>query len=90
MIKALMVVVAVLLRKALRGVKIPVLLQNLLSAICAEAVMIVGYYGYESVFVLSSFRAVLVNIPFNLIRAAFAIILGCLVIGLVDRFLKER
>ncbi len=78
-IKALMVVTAVLLRRILSAAPLPRLLPKIGSAVCAELVMAAGYYLYESLVVLGSFQAALANIPFNLIQALFAVILSCVI-----------
>lgn len=78
-IKALMAVVAVLLRRALSSAGLPRRLSKIGAAVCAELVMTAGYYLYESLAVLGSFQAALANIPFNLMQALFAVILACTV-----------
>ncbi len=78
-IKALMVVAAVLLRRAMEGIHMPRLLRRILPGVAAELLMAAGYYLFESLFVLNSFTAALANIPFNLLQGLFAIILSTLV-----------
>lgn len=77
-IKALMVVAAVLLRKVFDRTRLPGLLSKIFSAVCAEVIMVVGYYLFEAIFIVDSFVVPLANIPFNLIQALFAIIIACL------------
>lgn len=72
-IKILMVIAAVLIRRALSAIGSPLLLSKLLSALCAELLMVGGYYLFEATLLLHSFVAPLANIPFNLIQALFAI-----------------
>lgn len=78
-IKLLMVIVAVLLRRAFSSVKLPPLLSKILSALCAELLMVGGYYLFEATLLLHSFAAPLANIPFNLIQGAIAITFASLV-----------
>lgn len=78
-IKALMVVAAVLLRRALEGIHLPRLVRRILPALAAELIMVGGYYLFESLFVLGSFAAALPNIPFNLLQGLFGIIIATLV-----------
>ena len=78
-IKALMVVAAVLLRRAMEGIHMPRLVRRILPGVAAELIMAAGYYLFESLFVLNSFTAALANIPFNLLQGLFAIILSTLV-----------
>lgn len=78
-IKCLMVVAAVLIRKLLSSGGRHRLIGKILSALCAETIMVAGYYLFESVFVLNSFVAALANIPFNLLQALFAILIACFV-----------
>lgn len=80
-IKLLMVAVAVLLRKALEKTPLPGVVRCLISGLTAELVMTFGYYLYESTIIteISSFSAALVNVPFNLLQGAFALVLSVVV-----------
>ena len=78
-IKALMVVAAVLIRRAFEGMRIPRLLRRILPGVGAELIMVGGYYLFESLFVLNSFAAALPNILINLLQGLFAVILSTLV-----------
>lgn len=68
-IKACMVTVAMLLAKGLLRLRLPAGLARLLSAACAESVMVLGYFGYEAL-ILSYGIGAAANIPFNLIQGA--------------------
>lgn len=85
-IKLSMVILAVLVRHGLRLTRVPRILQKLLSALAAEAFMVLGYYLFESLFArvlfatdsALSFAAPLANVPFNLIQAGVAVVVFCL------------
>ena len=66
-IKALMVLVAVLIKRGM----LPTVWRALLSGVAAELVMVAGYFLYEGI--LYGFVAALVNIPFNLVQGGIAI-----------------
>ena len=68
-IKALMVLVAVLIKRGMP--KLPTVWRALLSGAIAELVMVAGYFLYEGI--LYGFVAALVNIPFNLVQGGIAI-----------------
>ena len=67
-IKALMVLVAVLIKRGMP--KLPTVWRALLSGAIAELVMVAGYFLYEGI--LYGFVAALVNIPFNLVQGGIA------------------
>ena len=71
LIKALMVLSVLLLERLL--CKLPTLLRGAISAIVAEAVMILGYFVYEGGF-LYGFPSALLNIPMNLIQATMSVL----------------
>lgn len=83
-IKALMAVVAVVLFKALTKVKLPKIAAYVISAIAAEAVMILGYFIYEALFIGEGMAA-LAGIPWNLVQGAFGIVTGTLIITIVSK-----
>ncbi|MBE6699088.1 MAG: ECF transporter S component [Ruminococcaceae bacterium] len=68
-IKALMVLVAILIKRGLS--KIPTIWCALLSGVAAELVMTVGYFAYETI--LYGAASALLNIPFNLAQGGIAI-----------------
>ena len=68
-IKALMVTVAVLIKRGMP--KLPTVLRALLSGVAAELVMVAGYFAYE--IFLYGIGAALLNIPFNLAQGGIAI-----------------
>lgn len=69
-IKALMVTVAVLIKRGLP--KLPEVWRALLSGVAAELVMVVGYFAYESI--LYGAASAVLNIPFNLAQGGIAIV----------------
>ena len=78
-IKALMTTVAILTLKLSRKVlRLSTLPSLLISGICAELVMIAGYYFYEALFLSLGFVGAAVNIPFNAIQGAIGLILAIL------------
>lgn len=68
-IKALMVTVAVLIKRGMP--KLPALWRALLSGVAAELVMVTGYFAYEVI--LYGAASALLNIPFNLAQGGIAI-----------------
>lgn len=72
-IKGLTALVAGLL---LRGVAQLHPLRAVLSGIAGEAVMVGGYYVFEAVFITNSWVGALVEIPGNLVQAAFGVAAG--------------
>ncbi len=74
-IKALMVLVAVLIKRGTK--KMPRSVRALLSAVAAEAVMIFGYYIYEAA-VLYGHAGALAGVPFNLVQGGAAVIIASL------------
>lgn len=73
-IKALMVTVAVLIKRGLP--KLPTFWRALLSGVAAELVMVAGYFLYETV--LYGAASALLNIPFNLVQGGIAITVAVL------------
>ena len=68
-IKALMVLVAVSIKRATP--KLPDILRAILSGVAAELVMVTGYFLYE--IILYGAAGALLNIPFNLAQGGIAI-----------------
>lgn len=83
-IKGLMVVVAILMLRVFSKVKMPRLLSRVLSAISAEAVMVVGYFIYEATVIGLGWGA-LASVPFNLAQGAAAIVLSMLLYEVLSR-----
>ena len=80
-IKALMVAIAVLIK---RGVpKLPELWRALLSGVLAELVMVVGYFAYEVI--LYGVGAALLNVPFNLAQGGIAIVVAIVLSFVLSR-----
>ncbi len=73
-IKALMGLVALMLFKLFS--KLPSIPRCIVSGIAAEIVMVLGYFLYEGI--LYGFLAAAVNIPFNLIQGAVAVVVATL------------
>lgn len=75
-IKAVMVIVAILAVRLFEKLRVPSRVARVLSAVCAELVMILGYFGYEAL-VLSYGLGAAVNIPFNAVQGVFGTLLAC-------------
>ncbi|MEG2003590.1 MAG: ECF transporter S component [Clostridia bacterium] len=86
-IKAGMAVVAVLVFKFMSKCKINNLISYILSAVCAEVVMVAGYFGYAAIFRGKGLAAIS-SIPGNLVQAAFGIVLSVLLIQIIKRIKK--
>lgn len=71
LIKATMASIALLVKKL--TFRLPLPLQRLLSGLCAEAVMVAGYFLYEAFFLRLGAAAALLNVPFNGIQGAVGI-----------------
>ena len=68
-IKALMVTVAILIKRGIP--QLPAIWRALVSGVSAELVMVAGYFVYESI--LYGAGAALLNIPFNLAQGGIAV-----------------
>lgn len=68
-IKALMVLVAVLIKRGMP--KLPEALRALLSGVAAELTMVMGYFAYE--IILYGAAGAILNVPFNLAQGGIAI-----------------
>lgn len=84
LIKALMVTVAILTERVFRRTRLSVGVRRLLSAICAEAVMVVGYLVYEAFFIGVG-AAALPGAAFNALQGALAIAVSMLSCRLLDK-----
>lgn len=80
-IKALMVTVAVLIKRGTP--KLPVFWRALVSAICAELVMVIGYFTYEVI--LYGAATALLNVPFNLVQGGIAFVAAILILLVLSR-----
>lgn len=85
LIKACMVAVAILVAKLLIRCKLPALLAKILSAVCAEIVMILGYFVYEALILSYGFASAALNIPFNAIQGTIAIVLFAIAFPLLGK-----
>ncbi len=86
-IKAAMAGVALLVKKLTASLPLP--LGRLLSGLCAEAVMIVGYFLYEAFFLQLGAGAALLNVPFNGIQGAVGIAMFYLIHTLLTKYNKH-
>lgn len=80
-IKALMVTVAVLIKRGFP--KLPEVWRALLSGVAAELVMVVGYFAYESI--LYGAASAVLNIPFNLAQGGIAIVVAIVLSFVLSR-----
>ena len=80
-IKALMIVVAVLIKRGMP--KLPAVWRALLSGVAAELVMVAGYFTYE--IFLYGVASALLNIPFNLVQGGIAIVAAILLSLVLSR-----
>ena len=83
-IKALMVVVAIAVVKLLSHLHMHVRVARLISAVCAELIMILGYFAYEAL-ALGYGIAAAANIPFNAIQVALGITVALVVYEVLHR-----
>ena len=83
-IKALMVVVAIAVVKLLSHLHMHVRVARLISAVCAELIMILGYFAYEAL-ALGYGIAAAANIPFNAIQGALGIAVALVVYEVLHR-----
>ena len=67
--------------KLFKDSKIGYLLSRLISALLAEAIMVLGYFAFESV--LYGISPAIASIPFNLIQAVVCFIIGTVVCHLL-------
>lgn len=74
-IKAIMVLCALYLSRGLKKINVPSALTIMLSAICGELCMIIGYLIYESS-ILGYGYAALSGIPANVVQGAFGCVGG--------------
>ena len=80
-IKALMVLVAVLIKRGMP--KLPEVWRAILSGIAAELVMVTGYFAYE--IILYGVAGAALNIPFNLVQGGIAIVTATLLSFLLSK-----
>ena len=83
-IKALMSVVAIATVYGLRRTKLSTAVSRLISAVCAEAVMVVGYLVYEAL-ILGLGAAALPGAAFNLLQGVLAVAVSFLSCRLLDK-----
>ena len=83
-IKVLMAVVAIATERWLRGTRLSVGVRRLISAACAEAIMIGGYLVYEA-FILGYGAAALPGAAFNLLQGVLAAVVSMLSCQLLDK-----
>lgn len=83
-IKALMVALAIAVVKLLSHLHMHVRVARLISAVCAELIMILGYFAYEAL-ALGYGIAAAANIPFNAIQGALGITVALVVYEVLHR-----
>ena len=91
LIKAAVAALACLLQRALAVClkKIPIF-TLFLSALCAEIVMVLGYFVFEATVVGYGWAAA-TGIPANIVQAAFGILVGTVLMHILDRTrLRDR
>ena len=81
-IKSLMCTVAVLIVGKPSRVRGSLRLTRIVSAVCAEIVMVVGYFAYEAL-ILGLGLAAAANLPFNAVQGCLGILVASLVYELV-------
>ena len=89
LIKGAMAALVIGLGTWLPRCRMPRLLSRILSAICAELVMILGYFLWESL-ALSLGWGALASIPFNAVQGGFAIVLSCVAFGVFVRVKPKK
>ena len=85
-IKALMAIVVCLIYKALKKAfssKLSVV-AKLIAAVAAEAVMVLGYFGYASL-LLGKGLAAAASIPGNIFQGAVGLVVGVLLVTVLER-----
>ena len=83
-IKALMAVVAIATERGLRQTRLSIGARRVISAVCAEGIMVLGYLIYESL-VIGIGAAALPAALFNLLQGVLAVIVSCLGCRLLDK-----
>lgn len=90
-IKAAVAALAWVLQRVLHTClrKFPII-SLLISALCAEVVMVIGYFAFEATVVGYGWAAA-AGIPANAVQAAFGVIVGSILMHILDRtHLRER
>ena len=83
-IKALMAVVAIASERGLRRTRLSSAMRRLISAVCAETVMVVGYLIYEA-FVIGIGMAALPAAGFNVLQGVLAVTVSILSCQVLDK-----
>ena len=83
-IKALMVVVAIVTERGLQRTRLKVGFRRVISAVCAELIMVSGYLVYEA-FVIGIGAAALASVPINLLQGVLAVLVSMLSCRLLDK-----
>ena len=78
-IKGLAAFLAMVLLKRAKG------FWRALALLACGCLIAAGYLLFEGVFVLDSFAAALVNLPFNLLQGLVGAVLGAVLVQLIDR-----
>lgn len=64
---------------------------RVIAAICAEIVMIVGYYFYSALILGDTFAAALTSVPGNVVQGVFAIVTSVIIVEIIksNKFLSR-
>ncbi len=89
LIKGAMAALAIGLGKWLPRCKMPSVLGRILSAVCVEIVMVLGYFLWEA-FALSLGWGALASIPFNAVQGGFAIVLSLVAYAILVRVKPKK
>ena len=58
---------------------------RIVAAICAETVMIIGYFFYSSLILGETFAAALTSVPGNVVQGVFAVVSSVILIEIITR-----
>lgn len=84
-IKVLMGLCALGILTLAKRIKLPALPARLIAAFLAEAVMILGYWGYEATVLSYGWIASAANIPFNAIQGTAALLVSTLAFPILQK-----
>ena len=88
-IKGGMAALAIGFQKWMPQGKMPSVLGRVLCAVCAEIVMVLGYFLWEA-FALSLGWGALASIPFNAVQGGFAVVLSCVAYTVFSRIVPKK
>lgn len=85
-IKGLMAVAASLIARAFINKNEKLwLVGHITGAVAAEAIMVFGYFFYDSLALGLGFAAAWVNMPFNLLQGGFGAVLGIILVQVISK-----